>query len=204
VIHKFVSFRWLGIAMLALMAAGCAAVSNVEPLSVPLAYKATPDSDALLVSLSCPYLAHVQVLDKRSDPLLGVRFLESKPLKADVTASSDPVAWAQGGVESYLGQSHIKTGNVGPTLVLELESLKTSENIYHRSGYEARITVATSLQSPMGKSCWHAALQSDAGNYGYVGSIEDYQEVLNRALDKISAQILGSADFSAALCHCAD
>jgi hypothetical protein len=202
--RKFMWFRSTVIGMLILMAAGCVAISTVEPLSVPMLYKSTPDNDALLVSLSCPYLAHVQVLDKRSESVLGVRYLESKPLKADVTADGDPVAWVQGGIQQYLGQSHIKTGEVGPTLVLELDSLKTSENIYHRSGYEARIIAVATLQSPMGKSCWHASVQSDAGNYGYAGSIEDYQEVLNRALDKISWQILGSADFSTALCHCAD
>lgn len=203
-ISKPFSFGALLPAALALSAAGCAAVNSVEPLSVPLHYKAAPDNDALLVSWSCPYLARIQVVDRRSDPLLGVRYLEDKPLKADVSASTDPVAWMQGGVESFLTQSHMKTGNTGPTLVLELESLKTSENIVHRSGYEARITVSTTLQSPMGKSCWHTSLQSDAGNYGYIGSIEDYQEVLNRALDKISTQIESSADFSTALCHCAD
>jgi hypothetical protein len=202
--RKFMWIRSTVIGMLALMAAGCAAISTVEPLSVPMLYKSTPDSDALLVSLSCPYLAHVQVLDKRSDSLLGVRYIEDKPLKADVSANGDPVAWAQGGIQQYLAQSHVKTAEVGPTLVIELDSLKTSENIYRRSGYEARITGAATLQSPMGKSCWHQSLQSDAGNYGYVGSIEDYQEVLNQALDKISRQILGSADFSTALCHCAD
>ena len=173
--RTYSSFRWLPIPMLALIASGCA-VSTVAPLSVPLHYKAAPDTDALLVSLSCPYLAHVQVIDKRSDPLLGTRFLESKPLKADVAASNDPVVWVKEDVEAYLGQSHVKMGTVGPTLVLELESLKTSENIYHRSGYEARITVAATLQSPMGKACWHGSLQADTGNYGYVGSIEDYRK----------------------------
>jgi hypothetical protein len=197
------SIRWLSIPMLALLASGCA-VSTVAPLSVPLRYKAAPDTDAMLVSMSCPYMTHLQVVDKRSDPLLGTRFLESKPLKADVAASNDPVEWVKDGVESYLGQSHVKMGDVGPTLVLELESLRTSENIYHRSGYEARITVAATLQSPMGKACWHSSLQADTGNYGYVGSIEDYQEVLNRALDKVSAQLVGSADLSTALCHCVD
>jgi len=201
--HNFVWVRSSLMATLALAAAGCAAISTVEPLSVPLLYKTTPDSATALISLSCPYLGQVQVIDKRSDSLLGIRYLESKPLKADVTAGTDPVAWAQGGIESYLDQSHIKTGSVGPTLVLELQALKTSENIYHRSGYEARITIAAALQSP-GKSCWHASYQGDAGNYGYVGSIEDYREVLNTALDKVSAQLVGSPDFGTAMCHCAD
>jgi hypothetical protein len=200
---KFMAHRWMMPAVLALASEGCA-ISTVEPLSVPLLYKSAPETAASLISLTCPYLAHVQVLDKRSDALLGVRYLESRPLKADVSAGGDPVAWAQGGVQEYLGQNHIKTANVGPSLVLELNSLKTAENIYHRSGYEARITFAATLQSPLGKSCWHAALEGKASNYGYAGSIEDYQEVLNQALDQTAAQIVGSTDFGTALCHCAD
>ncbi len=191
-------------ALLASAVAGCATVATVDPLTVPLLYKADPDNNSPLTSFSCPYLAAVQIVDKRSETLLGVRFHEEKPLKADVTAGGDPLLWVQAGLESYLGQNNVKTGQTGPRLVIELESLRTSENILHRSGYEARITANASLESAQGKSCWHASLQSDTGNYGYIGSIKDYQEVLNRALDKIGSQIVASPDFGAGLCHCAD
>lgn len=184
--------------------AGCATVKTVDPLTVPLVYKADPDNNAPLTSFSCPKLAAIQVIDKRSETLLGVRFHEDKPLKADVTAGGDPLLWIQGGLESYLHQNNIKTGQSGPKLVIELNSLRTEENILHRSGYEARITANASLESASGKSCWHGSLQSDKGNYGYIGSIQDYQEVLNRALDGISSQVVASPEFSAALCHCAD
>jgi hypothetical protein len=184
--------------------AGCATVKSVDPLTVPLVYKLDPDNNAPLTSFSCPNVGAIQVIDKRSEALLGVRFHEEKPLKADVTAGGDPLLWAQGGIESYLHQNNIKTGQSGPKLVFELDSLRTEENILHRSGYEARITASAALVSGSGKACWHDSLQSDKGNYGYVGSIDDYQEVLNRALDGISAQLVASSEFAAALCHCAD
>lgn len=184
--------------------AGCATVKAVDPLTVPLAYKADPDNNAPLSSFTCPNLSGIQVVDKRSETLLGVRFVEDKPLKADVTAGGDPLLWVRGGIESYLHQNNIKTGQSGPALMVELDSLRTEENIVHRSGYEARITATASLQSASGKSCWRASLQSDKGNYGYIGSVQDYQEVLNRALDGLSSQIVAAPDFTGALCHCAD
>jgi hypothetical protein len=202
--QRFNAVWWTMIAALPLAAAGCAGISTVTPMTVPLAYKETPENGATLISLTCPYLAHVQVIDKRTDPVLGIRYLESKPLKADVTAGNDPATWAQAGIEAYLRQNHAKIGEVGPTLLLELQSLKTSEDIDHRAGYDARITFAASLQSPMGKACWHASLDGKGGNYGYAGSIANYQETLNEALDKVASQVLTSSDFNTALCHCAD
>lgn len=202
--HHFSFASLLVAAPLVVGLTGCATVSTVEPLTVPLVYTVDPDNNAPLASFSCPYLAGISVVDKRSDTVLGVRYHESKPLKADVSVGGDPLLWIHGGLESYLAQNNIKAGPSGPKLVIELDSLKTSENILHRSGYEARITGNASLESASGKSCWHAAVESDKGNYGYVGSIKDYQEVLNRALDKIGSEIVSSPDFTVVLCHCAD
>jgi hypothetical protein len=81
--------------------AACA-VSSVEPLTVPLVYKASPTPDAVLVAMNCPALARIDVTDRRTAPVLGTRFLENKPLKADVTAANDPVAWAREGVQHFM------------------------------------------------------------------------------------------------------
>ena len=43
-----------------------------------------------------------------------------------------------------------------------------------------------------------------SGNYGYAGSVQDYQETLNGALDAASMHLAESQGFRAALCHCAD
>ena len=43
-----------------------------------------------------------------------------------------------------------------------------------------------------------------AGNYGYAGSIENYQQTLNSALDAASQQIVSPQPFRDALCHCGD
>jgi len=40
------------------------------------------------------------------------------------------------------------------------------------------------------------------GNYGYSGSIENYQETLNSALDDATQHILDSPLLDGALCQC--
>lgn len=189
--------------LISLCAAACA-VSAVEPLTIPLAYKPAPNPAAVPVALSCPSAVNIQVDDKRAEKLLGTRFHESKPLKADVSAGNDPAAWAREGVEHFMAQTGVKPGAGGPTLSLDLDALGTAETIWHRSGYEARIVFAAALQSPSGKTCWQESVEGKAGNYGYSGSIENYQETLNSALDAATLHMLNSAAFNSARCHCAD
>ncbi len=189
---------------LVVLGVGACAVSSVEPLSIPLSYKASPNPDAMLAGLKCPSLARIEVADQRTEKLLGTRIHESKPLKADVTAAGDPSVWAREGVTHFMAQDGIKLNSAGPTLVLEIDALRTSENIWHRSGYEARIVFDAALRSASGKTCWQESVEGKAGNYGYSGSIENYQETLNSALDEATLHMLNSARFSDALCHCAD
>lgn len=189
---------------LIVLATAACAVSSVAPLAVPLVYKSSPNPDAILRTLSCAAVAHIQVDDKRSEKILGTRFHESKPLKADVTAADDPVPWVRSGMESFMVQTGFKLAPAGPNLVVHLETLRTSENIWHRSGYEARIALTAALQSPTGKTCWQDSLEGKSGNYGYSGSVENYQETLNGALDAATAHMLNSAAFTTALCHCTE
>ena len=181
---------------------GCA-VSKVDPLTVPLAYK--PDSKPVLVgSFSCTAIARVQGFDARGDKTLGVRTHESKPLKADVTLGSDPVPWVQEGVQHILGQNGVVFQGRGPALLVWVNSLRTTESIWHRSSYDAQVSLVAQLQSPSGKICWQGTGTGSAGDYGYPGSIEDYQETLNSALDAAVAQMAGPQGFKDALCQCAN
>jgi hypothetical protein len=185
----------------ACLVAGCA-VSKVDPLAVPLAYK----SDVRLVAAktaSCSTVSRIEVEDRRADKALGIRFHESKPLKAEVTAASDPAVWVQDGMQTFLSRNGITVTSSGPKLLVELRSLKTAENIWHRSGYEAKVSLLARLQSPSGKICAEQSVQGKAGNYGYSGSIENYQEVLNSALDDATQHALDSPLFDSAICQCA-
>jgi hypothetical protein len=192
----------LGI-LIPLMVAACA-VSRVDPLTVPLAYKANPKNVGLLGGLSCSTLAGVEARDARTQQLLGTRVHESKPLKADVMLGGDPAPWVADGVQTVLRQNGFSTPSSGPTLVVELDALHTVESIWHRSGYEARVVLSGELRSPAGKVCWKHSAEGQGENYGYAGSIVDYQETLNAALDAATANLILADAFRDALCHCAD
>jgi hypothetical protein len=180
------------------------AVSRLDPLSVPLVYKPDPKNAGLLGGLSCNAISQVQVSDARVDRTLGVRTHESKPLKANVTAAGDPAAWVHDGVQGFLEQNAVSIRGAGPRLLVSLESLHTVESVWHRASYDARVALTGALQSPAGRTCWKQSVEGSAGNYGYAGSILNYQETLNRALDAASTQLAESQGFKAALCQCAD
>jgi hypothetical protein len=190
----------LVLACVAVVVAGCA-VSKVEPLSIPLVYKANLKNAGILGSLPCLTSVQMQVTDTRTDKTLGVRTHESKPLKANVTAGSDPAAWVRDGVQGFLAQNGVTQGS-GPRLLIALDTLRTTESIWHRASYEAQVAMTGELQSPSGRICWKGTGAGHADNYGYAGSVENYQEALNSALDDATRQMSESAGFKDALCHC--
>jgi hypothetical protein len=140
--------------------------------------------------------------DARHDKTLGVRVHESKPLKAEVTTTSDVAAWAQGGAQSFLTQNGVVFQGGAPKLHLAIDSLHTTESIWHRSSYSAALELTAQVQSATGKSCWSGSVQGEGGNYGYTGSVENYQETLNRALDSAIQRTAAQQGFKDALCHC--
>ena len=155
--------------------------------------------------LSCNTLSQVQVTDARSDKsVIGIRTHESKPLTAPVTSSTDPAVWVQSGVQGFLGQNGVVPSGHGPKLAISLDSLHTTESIWHRSSYEASLALTASLQSPAGKVCWKQTVQGTGGNYGYAGSIQNYQQTLNAALDNATLNLAQSPGFKDALCQCAN
>lgn len=180
------------------------AVSRLDPLSIPLAYKANPKNTGLLGGLTCGAISELDASDARTEKTLGIRTHESKPLKADVTAATDPAAWMHDGVQGFLQQNGASFQGSGPKLLVSLDSLHTVESAWHRASYDARIAITGQLQSPAGKTCWKESVDGSAGNYGYAGSVQDYQEALNGALDAASLHIGQSQGFKTALCHCVD
>jgi hypothetical protein len=192
------------LALSAFVALSACAVSRLEPMSVPLFYKANPKNGGLLGAVSCHALSQVQAIDARAEKVLGVRAHESKPLKADVSVAGDPAAWVQLGVQGFLAQNSVSVEGSGPTLTVSLDSLHTVESVWHRASYDARVMLTAELRSAGGKSCWKESAEGAAGNYGYAGSVQNYQETLNAALDAASTHFAASQGFKTALCHCPD
>jgi len=190
---------WAACACAALVAC---AVSKVDPLSIPLAYKSNPKNAGAIGSLACPVIYQVQVTDARIDKMLGVRTHESKPLKAEVSAAGDPAVWARDGVLSLLTQNGVTAQYGAPQLLVAIETLRTTESIWHRASYAAQVTISGRLQSRSGRVCWQGTGSGSGGDYGYAGSIENYQQTLNGALDAATLQLVQSPGFKDALCHC--
>ena len=192
--------RMMSVCLVCLVTA--CAVSTVEPLAVPLAYKSDTKPLVTPKRSSCSAVSRVEVEDRRSDKTLGIRFHEAKPLKAEVTAASEPAVWVRDGMQTVLSRNGIGVASSGPRLLIELRVLRTEENIWHRSGYEAKLSLIARVQAPSGKVCMEQPVEGKGGNYGYSGSIENYQETLNSALDDAAQHILDSPVFESALCQC--
>ena len=182
------------------MGLAACAVSRVDPLTVPLVYKANPKNAGAIGGLACPVIYQVQVTDARIDKTLGVRTHESKPLKAEVSAGSDPAAWAHDGVLGLLTQNGITSQYGAPQLLVAIETLRTTESIWHRASYGAQVTMSGQLQSRSGRICWQGTGSGTGGDYGYAGSIENYQETLNRAIEHAMTDLLNQKGFRDALC----
>jgi len=197
-VRSFLTFTRVAVITLGISAC---VVSSVQPLSIPLVYK--PNTKQLLGPgpFACSALSTVQVTDARTDKVLGERTHESKPLKAEVTAATDPATWAQVGIQSYLTQNGFQLGS-GPKLYVSITYLRTAESILRRASYEAKISLSGQLKSPSGKTCWQGQADGSSGDYGYAGSIQDYQDTLNGALDAATFQMVQPAPFKNALCQC--
>lgn len=195
--------RTILLVLAAVLLSACAA-THVSPLSVPLLYTPNPRNASEVGSLSCNAVSHLTVRDARTSKLLGIRTLEGKPDRADVSIANDPAAWVHDGVQSFLSQNGVNFGGAGPQLSVSLDSLETAENVWHRSSYRAGLALTVRLQSPTGKVCWQNTSQGKGGNYGYSGSTVNYQETVNEALDDAMQQMASLPGFKDALCHCSD
>jgi hypothetical protein len=187
-----------------LLAAACRTPSSVTPLSVPLKYK-TMASPAEIPSLpACAAIARVDVEDTRDDKAIGKRFVQDKPgAVAPVTASTDIAAWAKEGFETALAKAGAPVGTKGSVLHARIEMITTNENVLHRAGYDGRIALALELTpAGGGPACWSDRVEGSSENYGYAGSIENYQETLNHALDRAAMRAFSSPAFRKAVCSC--
>lgn len=190
------------VVLLPLLLACCRAPSSVVPMTIPLQYKAMLTPGEVPTLPQCAAVSRIEVQDARDEKNLGKRYVEGKPNAiAAVTTSDDLVAWATGGLESTFKRAGVTVGKAGaPVLRIRIDQIVTNENVLHRAGYDGRIVVSAELGS--GGSCWKDSAEGSSENYGYAGSVENYQETLNHALDRAAARILSSPNFRKAVCSC--
>jgi hypothetical protein len=183
---------------------GCSTPSTVATLNVPLQYKSMASPGEFSTFPPCARLSGARIEDAREDRTLGKRFVEGKSSPpAPVTTTSDVAAWAKQGLDSVLKKSSVGTdAAAAPSLVVTIEQINTNENVLHRAGYDGRIALSGELKSPGGTSCWKGRAEGFAENYGYAGSVENYQETLNHALDRAILHLMSAPEFRKAACAC--
>jgi len=190
------------LAAFVLFGLGACAVTKVDPLNVPLKYTPDPKNANTMGAVSCPVISEVQVENAVSGNVIGVRTHESKPLKAEVTTDSDIAAWVQSGVQGFLTQNGFTLKPTAPKLVIRLDSLHSTESIWYRSSIDAQLAITGSLRTASGKTCGGQRVNGEGGDYGYAGSIQNYQNSFNKALDNATGNLLRAAGFQEALCDC--
>ncbi len=197
--------KYLSLSTLVLIVA-CTTPSSVDPVSIPLEYKTTAPVGDFPALPSCTAVSSVDVADGRNEKALGKRFIEGNTSAgtAPVTASTDVAAWVKAGSESALKRAGVSVGTAGaPALRIRIDQINTTENILHRSGYEGRILLSAELRRAGGSAaCWQERSEGSAENYGYRGSVQNYQETLNHALDRAMIRTLSAPDFKKAVCSC--
>jgi uncharacterized lipoprotein YajG len=181
---------------------------SVEPLSVPLQYRMMASADELVALPDCAALSAVVVVDAREDSVLGTRVNEGRDAPpVPVTASSDVSEWLRTGVEEALRTNGVSLARSGaPVLRIEIERIRTFENVYRRAGYEARISLSAAIaaQGETDSACWIRQSNGHAENYGYAGTAENYEETLNHALDRALIALFESPGFREAVCERCD
>jgi hypothetical protein len=186
----------------ALLVLGACAVSRVDPMSVPLLYTPNSTHGGVIGALACNVLSQIQVSDARSDKTLGTRVHESMPLKAEVTSASDAATGVQNGCRAYSRRTALRSkGAVRSSVSRSIHCTRTKVSGIDPVTMRASPLSAT-CRAPRGQVCWNETVQGSGGNYGYAGSIYNYQQTLNGALDAASVNLAQSPGFKDALCKC--
>jgi len=193
---------WFAIVPFSLFLTGCA-VTSLEPTSFTPSYKLMEKTTPVVAAEPCAVLSNVVVEDARKNKELGIRSLEQSPgVTQPVSLKGDPSAWVHDGAEAMLQRAKISTGVAGkPVLRLKIDRLTLNENIYRLANYESNVDLTAEVVSSSGaNACWSMRLVGAAENGGKPGSAENYEETVNRALDRAFLQLVYNSEFAAKLC----
>jgi hypothetical protein len=188
--------------LLPLAVLGCAASLSEGTTFQPAYY---PSGGAVPPAVpACSGPIAVTVTDVRDNPAeAGRRFEEKKPaVDYPIKMTGDQTAYVRSALEANLKRA----GNPGPgptatTLALTVDQLYLEEKTYANAefsggvGFEVVVNVANS-PTP----CWKGQITGGGTNYGKIGKTENYQETLNRALEKATSDMLRQKKFRDALC----
>jgi hypothetical protein len=186
------------------VSAGCTAIPTaLNPIAVPLQYKMMANAGEFPAMPSCAAISAIQVKDARTTQVIGKRYVETNPsTTAQVSVSSDVKAWVRSGAEASVQRVGIQQKPTGAVLRLTVRQITTNENVARRSGYEGRVLISAELARKGGGTCWQDRIEGASENYGYSGTVENYQETLNHALDRAMIRLLTDPGFQRSVCSC--
>ena len=146
----------------------------------------------------------VVVTDVRRNPTeAGQRFAQGQPTDIyPILMTGDAAAYVGAALEiGFRRAGSPGLGQTASTLSVWLVQLRLEEKTFYNAefsggvGLEVADYVANS-QTP----CWRGQVTGTGTNYGRAGNPENYQETLNRALEKAFSNLLAQKAFLDALC----
>lgn len=146
----------------------------------------------------------VTVTEEREKPQeAGRRFEEDKPTgdwPIEMTGSA--ADYVRSALEANLRRAGSPgTGQGTSTLQARLTQLRLEERTYHNAEFSGSVGLDLALIGPGASTpCWRGRTSGTGTNYGKAGNPENYQETLNRALEKATAELLAQKSFQDALC----
>jgi hypothetical protein len=153
---------------------------------------------------SCSGPIAVTVTDAREKPAeVGRRFEENKPdVVYPIQMAGDAAAYVRSALEANLKRAGSPGGGqTTNTLAATLVQLSLEERTYHNAEFSGGATLDLTLTTANSPTpCWRGQISGSGTNYGKAGNPENYQETLNRALEKATADLLNQKSFQDALC----
>ncbi|HVP62050.1 MAG TPA: hypothetical protein VMT11_15910 [Myxococcaceae bacterium] len=146
----------------------------------------------------------VTVTDVREKPQdVGRRFAEDKPTVSwpiEMTGSAPD--YVRSALEANLKRAGSPgTGQGTSTLQARLTQLLLEERTYHNAEFSGSVGLDLALSAPGAATpCWRGQISATGTNYGKAGNPENYQETLNRAIERATADLLAHQSFQDALC----
>lgn len=181
------------------------APEGLEPVSFDAAYTMMIDAAELKPASPCMAVSKVVGEDglETREPV-GKRKFEAgagPEGESAITMSGDLAAWIASGAKTIVEASGVKTGSTGPLLVVRLKSLTMTEEKHDNSVWHANLTLGAELRLGSGATCWSNEYWGAGKNWGDPENRVNYQETVNRALDRALADLLKDAAFAEALCN---
>ena len=153
---------------------------------------------------SCSGPIVVTVTDAREKPAeAGKRFEENKPdVVYPIQIDGDAAAYVRSALEANLKRAGSPGGGeTTSALAATLVQLNLEERTYHNAEFSGEVGLDLVLKTASSPApCWKGQISGSGTNYGKAGNPENYQETLNRALEKATAGLLSQKSFQDALC----